>query len=124
VSISEPYIAWKGPVPTRDRPTFPQMPERVAEIIREVAAIHGVTAGEIIGPSHLRAIVWPRFEAAYRIRELRMADGRPPSYPRIGRWLGGRDHTTIIAGIRRHEALTDPKQRKVALAYQTGRVNG
>jgi chromosomal replication initiator protein len=77
------------------------VPDRAAAILADVAAEHGVTVAEIIGPSRKPKIAYARFHAEAALRALTMANGAPPSYPMIGRWLGGRDHTTIIHGCAR-----------------------
>lgn len=38
----------------------------------------------------------------YRIRTEVVIHSEPASYPTIGRWFGGRDHTSIIHGVQRH----------------------
>lgn len=68
-------------------------------IIRDVCDKHGVTRGELLGGQRQRRIVHARDEAAYRLkRETTL------SLPLIGRKLGGKDHSTVILAIRRHEA--------------------
>jgi hypothetical protein len=58
--------------------------------------------------SHRRThdIIYPRHIAYYICRVL-----TPHSYPEIGRRLGGKDHTSVLSGCRKIEALTkiDPK---------------
>lgn len=67
-------------------------------IIAQVAEQHGLTAAELLGATRVRSIAYARQEAMWRIsREL----GR--SLPEIGRMMGGRDHTTVLHGIRAHE---------------------
>lgn len=83
------------------------------EIIEMVAECHGYTREDLIGPSRLREIAWPRQEAMYVIRQV-----TGYSYPAIGRILGGRDHTTIIKG---REACEERMKRKPETA---GRVAG
>ena len=92
------------------------MPPRVSEVICQAARDHGVTAAQIVGQDRHRLIAFARFDAASRIRRLRFSDNRAPSLPRIGLWLGGRDHTTILHMLRRWEGL-DP-QLEAARVYQ------
>lgn len=55
-----------------------------------------VTIGEIKGPRRTKRVVSARMEAAYQLHVQ-----RPDlSYPAIGRWMGGKDHTTIIHAVR------------------------
>lgn len=67
-------------------------------IIAQVADRHGLTVAELMGTTRVRLIAHARQEAMWRIsREL----GR--SLPEIGRMMGGRDHTTVLHGIRAYE---------------------
>ena len=68
------------------------------ELIREVAATHNISTEYLIGHTRRAGVAWARFEIMHRARlELGM------SYKLIGRVLGGRDHTTIMYGVRRYE---------------------
>lgn len=70
-----------------------------ARVIRDVAEKARITHAELVGPCRKVRFARPRQEAMYRLRhELRL------SYPRIGQLLGGRDHTTILHGVRVHAA--------------------
>lgn len=80
-----------------------QMPEPPAptmrEICREVADKHGISITDLCSDRHVPHLVIARDEAAYRCRfETRH------SYPRIGRALGNRHHSTVIVAVRRHAA--------------------
>lgn len=67
-------------------------------ILIEVAKASGTTVAELISPRRTRHISEARQAAMYRLsRETSM------SIPQIGRRLGGRDHSSILHGIRRHE---------------------
>jgi chromosomal replication initiation ATPase DnaA len=77
------------------------MPDRAKAVIDQTAADHGVTSAHIIGPGRAKGLCLARFDAASRLRALRLANGRPPSTPQIGLWLGGRDHTSILSALRR-----------------------
>lgn len=69
-------------------------------VIAYVAERHGLTAAAIIGPNTRRRYAWPRQEAYFEVHRQ-----RPNlSLPQIGATFGGRDHTTILHGIRQHEA--------------------
>lgn len=67
-------------------------------IIMEIAAKHGITPSELMGPSRKVAFVVARKEAAYEMRV------QMPwmSLQQIGARLGGRDYTTILYSIRSH----------------------
>lgn len=82
---------------TRD---FIPEPGHWKDIVDEVCAKHGVTRAEIMGIRRALKLVAARQEAMYRMsRETSF------SLPQIGKRLGGRDHTTVLHGIRRHEAV-------------------
>lgn len=55
---------------------------------------------DLIGPKRVRTIARPRQIAMYLAKQL-----TPRSLPEIGRRFGGRDHTTIMHGVRRIEEL-------------------
>ncbi len=76
----------------------PDLPAAAVQIIREVADDHGLLKGDLVGPRRHQRIVQARDEAAYRMRtELDM------TLVAIGQALGGRDHSTVIASLRRSE---------------------
>lgn len=79
-------------------------PRRVtmAEIAQRVAEKHRIEVGDLKGQSRKRYIAWPRQEAMH---EMHAATSQ--SLPAIGRFLGGRDHTTVLHGVRRHQARVD-----------------
>jgi chromosomal replication initiator protein len=69
---------------------------KLSEITDIVAEAFGVPVSDIIGPQRLREYVVPRHVAYYLAHELGYF-----SMPQIGRHFGGRDHTTVLHGIRR-----------------------
>lgn len=69
------------------------------KIIAEVAKKYALTYVDLISRRRTRKLVWPRQEAMWRCLKETTA-----SYPEIGRAIGGRDHTTVIHGVRAHEA--------------------
>lgn len=72
--------------------------ERWKVIIAEVCEKHGIDWIELVSDRRPAATVLARHEAMYRMRhETTM------SLPAIGRKLGGRDHSSVFHGIRRHE---------------------
>lgn len=61
-------------------------------LIEDIARKHGVTVQEVRGQTRRRHIMLARCEA---IRAV--AKARPSwSYPELGKFFGGRDHTTIM----------------------------
>jgi chromosomal replication initiator protein len=72
----------------------------VEEIQRKVADHYSVRLSDLIGPKRLRTIARPRQVAMYLAKQLTLR-----SLPDIGRRFGGRDHTTIMHGVRKIEEL-------------------
>lgn len=68
-------------------------------IVEEVCIAHQVSKPELLGSQRERRIVLARHEAMYRMKTETVM-----SLPQIGRRLGGKDHTTVLHGIRCHEA--------------------
>ena len=69
----------------------------IREIIDQVAAKHGFTYLEMVGRRRTADVVRARQEAYWRcMRETVF------SVPTIGRHFGGRDHTTVLHGVRVH----------------------
>ena len=80
----------------------------VEEIQRRVAEHYNIRLSEIIGPTRVRTVARPRQIAMYLCKTLTSR-----SLPEIGRRFGGRDHTTIMHGVKRVEEL---KSRDSAIA--------
>lgn len=72
----------------------------IEEIQRKVAEHYNIRLSDMIGPKRLRMIARPRQVAMYLAKQL-----TPRSLPEIGRRFGGRDHTTIMHGVRKIEEL-------------------
>ena len=72
----------------------------VEEIQRKVSDYYNIRLSDIIGPKRLRTYARPRQVAMYLCKQLTSR-----SLPEIGRRFGGRDHTTIMYGVRRIEEL-------------------
>ena len=67
-------------------------------ILREVSTKYGVTVVDLCSKRRPPYLVTARHEACYRLYSETTW-----SYPRIGAFLGGRDHTTIMHGVREHK---------------------
>ncbi len=78
----------------------------VEEIQRKVAEHYGIRLSDLIGPKRLRAIARPRQVAMKLAKDLTTR-----SYPDIGRRFGGRDHTTVMHGVKRIEELSRSDQQ-------------
>lgn len=92
---------------------------RSAEIIARVADMYGLAKSELVGPSRLQVIAWPRQHAMFLLREAGF------SYGQIGRLMGRRHHTTVIHGIAaydaRRAASAQPEASNQALATRRAR---
>lgn len=72
----------------------------IEEIQRKVADHFNIRLSDMIGPKRVRTIARPRQVAMYLSKHL-----TPRSLPEIGRRFGGRDHTTIMHGVKKIEEL-------------------
>ncbi|MEM8959464.1 MAG: chromosomal replication initiator protein DnaA [Pseudomonadota bacterium] len=72
----------------------------IEEIQRQVSEHYNIRLSELIGPTRVRTIARPRQVAMYLCKQLTTR-----SLPEIGRRFGGRDHTTIMHGVRKIESL-------------------
>ncbi len=72
----------------------------ITRILAAVAAHYDVEPAEILAHRRTAGVVMPRQVAMYLAKTL---TGR--SLPDIGRRFGGRDHTTILHGVRKITAL-------------------
>jgi len=72
----------------------------IEDIQRKVAEHFNVRLSDLIGPKRVRTIARPRQVAMYLAKHLTTR-----SLPEIGRRFGGRDHTTIMHGIRKVDEL-------------------
>jgi hypothetical protein len=70
-------------------------PRSVARVIRATARHHGIAAALLVGHGRQRSVVHVRSLAMYLSRRL---TGR--SLDAIGKAFGGRDHTTVMRGVR------------------------
>ncbi|UTW55314.1 chromosomal replication initiator protein DnaA [Kordiimonas sp. SCSIO 12610] len=72
----------------------------IDEIQRKVAEYYNIRLAEMLSDRRARNIVRPRQIAMYLSKEM-----TKNSLPEIGRRFGGRDHTTVMHGIRKVEEL-------------------
>lgn len=70
----------------------------LASIAREVAEKHNVTLHDMKSARRQPWIVSARHEFFYRAR-----NETPHSYPKIGEFLGRKDHSTVMHGVRKWE---------------------
>jgi chromosomal replication initiator protein len=79
-------------------------PARVQAIIDEVAAEYDLAPWQIMSMSRARTFTRARWVAMWRVRQLRMPDGRQHSTVLVGQWFG-RDHSTVVHGLAEVERL-------------------
>ena len=72
----------------------------VEEIQRKVSEHYNIRLSDMIGPKRVRTYARPRQIAMYLSKTMTSR-----SLPDIGRRFGGRDHTTVIHGVKRVEEL-------------------
>ena len=72
----------------------------VEEIQRKVSDHFNIRLSDLIGPKRVRTFARPRQIAMYLAKQLTSR-----SLPEIGRRFGGRDHTTVMHGVRKIEEL-------------------
>ncbi|MEO3413269.1 chromosomal replication initiator protein DnaA [Roseovarius sp. CAU 1744] len=72
----------------------------IEEIQRKVSDHYNIRLSDMIGPKRVRNFARPRQVAMYLCKQMTSR-----SLPEIGRCFGGRDHTTVMHGVRRIEEL-------------------
>ncbi|MDO5658909.1 MAG: chromosomal replication initiator protein DnaA, partial [Paracoccus sp. (in: a-proteobacteria)] len=70
----------------------------IEDIQRRVAEHYNIKLADMVGPRRVRTVARPRQIAMYLAKQLTTR-----SLPEIGRRFGGRDHTTIMHGVRKIE---------------------
>jgi chromosomal replication initiator protein len=75
-----------------------------------------VAVDDLIGQNRSAKIAIPRQLAMYLLRDMNEI-----SFPQIGEILGGRDHTTVMYGIKKVEE--DEKLKKRAEVYRHDLLN-
>ena len=77
----------------------------IEDIQKQVAEHYSIRTAEILSAGRARAIARPRQIAMYLTKKLTTL-----SLPEIGRKFGGRDHTTIMHGVKTIEKLIETDQ--------------
>ncbi|MGB1034818.1 MAG: helix-turn-helix domain-containing protein, partial [Primorskyibacter sp.] len=72
----------------------------IEEIQRRVADHYNIRISDLVGPRRLRSLARPRQVAMWLCKTLTSR-----SLPEIGRRFGGRDHTTVMHGVKRIDEL-------------------
>lgn len=107
----------RPPVMTASATIVRRQPGVSDNIIAEVARKWGVSLKEIVGKRRTRRVAWARFEAYYRLR----MECDWLSLPMIGRKLGGRDHTSVLNGVRRYQELMASGEMQIELEGRKAR---
>lgn len=68
-------------------------------IIAEVSEKHRISVNQIKGPSRLREVIAARFEVYWRLH-----DELGYSLGMVGEACGGKDHSGVLHGIRKHQS--------------------
>ncbi len=96
---------WRGNTLAKTRREFAR------DVLTEVAGRHDVPIEDILGSRRTRPIAYARFEVMW-ILNVEMLW----STTRIGRFLGGKDHTTVINGVRRWPEVSAKRAAQMAEA--------
>lgn len=75
------------------RERYPSLAD-ARRMVEQVARRHEITVDEILSPDRSRRLILPRWHAFSELRRIGF------SYPSIGKIMG-RDHSTVIHGIRK-----------------------
>jgi chromosomal replication initiation ATPase DnaA len=84
------------------------IPDNLRRIVAEVCLKHQIRLIEVLSDRRTSNIIPVRFEMIYRIKSETTW-----SLPRIGRFMGGRDHTTILHACRTFQKWLDEGKVKL-----------
>lgn len=87
--------------------------ETFRQKLDEICEKYAVTVAEIMGNQRNGRIVRARQHFMYELKT-----NTTWSLPEIARRLNGRDHTSVLWGVRRHEALIEQQEGKVGNAVR------
>jgi len=87
------------------------LPLTPGAIIAAVAATYGVTTADLIGKSRRRVFSFPRMAAAYVLIQ------RGNSASQVGRFLGGRDHSTILHAGKQFKAKATERDWEIVRRF-------
>jgi chromosomal replication initiation ATPase DnaA len=98
-------------------PTPDRIPEGPRGIIGSIAQDMDVKASDIVGLGRVKPVMQARL-VAYKVLSMRGA-----SLTQVGQWIGGRDHSTVINGLRKFEKDATPSMRELVRRW-TEREDG
>lgn len=87
-----------GPI----HPDHETMTQRATRLLAQVAYAHGYSPIDVKSYRREQPLVACRHEVCWQLKTQTTW-----SLPQIGKFLGGRDHTSVLFGIRKHQALVD-----------------
>ena len=92
-----------------------KMQPTIKNIQMLVSAKYGVAISEIVSARRDKSVILPRHVAFYLVKQLTTY-----SYPVIGRYFGGRDHSTIIHAVQKVEARmqSEPDLRRDVMSLR------
>lgn len=93
------------------KPKSRPVPKTPREVIAAIAADYGFTADEITGKARHRKFMMARNAAAYALKK------RGNSFPSVGKFLGGRDHSTIVHAVKRFEDMATGNDWAIVRQY-------
>ena len=73
----------------------------ISDAVRFASSLTGYTPQSIIGKSRMRVVVRVRFAVYLVAHEI------GHSYPNIGKYIGGRDHSTVIYGVQQARLIAE-----------------
>jgi hypothetical protein len=95
IETNDPYVPKLAQRSRRQR-ALP-LTDRAKAIVRSVAGLYGLSINDIVGGSPGRHHSMARDQACWRLKAIGYG------YSQIGRFLSGRDHSTIIKAVERHD---------------------
>jgi chromosomal replication initiator protein len=82
------------------KPLLDQNHITAEDILRVVSSHFGIKVSDLKSNKKTRDITLPRQIAMFLIRKLTTT-----SYPEIGRIMGGKDHSTVVKGVKKLDKL-------------------
>lgn len=82
----------------------PRPPGGLRSLLEAVSRERNIPLHELTSATRAHPVAHARQDFMWRARQVRWPDGRPRySLPFIARFLGMKDHTSILHGVRAHE---------------------
>lgn len=105
---TEPAPERPKPIRRYVAPTPEYIPAGHREIIASIAADMDVSLADIVGLKRCKDVMQARL-VAYKV----LASRGTNSLSQVGQWIGGRDHSTVINGLRKFEKDATPWMREI-----------